>query len=70
MVEASAGKAILGRELSETESRVQGALVQGLTDEDVAYLDEFEGNVSFVRSFCSTNTDLGCHRSTSAVRSS
>lgn len=35
----------MGRELSESESRVQGSLVEGLTDEDVAYLDKFEGDV-------------------------
>lgn len=46
MVPASAGKAIIGRELSETEGRVQGSLVEGFTEQDIALLDEFEGNVS------------------------
>jgi hercynylcysteine S-oxide lyase len=46
VVASCTGKAIMGRELSVTEGRVQGSLVEGLTDEDVALLDEFEGNVS------------------------
>lgn len=36
---------MLGRELSADEKRVRGSLVRGLTDADVAFLDEFEGNV-------------------------
>ncbi|ORY56810.1 pyridoxal phosphate-dependent transferase [Leucosporidium creatinivorum] len=44
VVAASAGKAIMGRELTAEEGRVQGSLVSGLTDKDVALLDEFEGN--------------------------
>lgn len=46
VVPSSAGKAIMGRELTKEEGRVQGSLVEGLTDKDVALLDEFEGNVS------------------------
>ncbi|KAK4051558.1 hypothetical protein OIV83_002698 [Microbotryomycetes sp. JL201] len=34
----------MGRHLTREESRVQGSLVKGLTDSDVALLDEFEGN--------------------------
>lgn len=40
-----AGSKIIGRELSETESRVQGSCVQGLTDEEIGALDVFEGDV-------------------------
>ncbi|KAH9020470.1 hypothetical protein EDB85DRAFT_2095050 [Lactarius pseudohatsudake] len=37
-------KALLGRELTSEESSIRGALVSGLTAEDVALLDAFEGD--------------------------
>lgn len=37
----------MGRELDEIDGRVQGSLVEGLTDTDLAYLDKFEGDVSY-----------------------
>ncbi len=36
-------KALLGRELTSEENSVRGTLVSGLTAEDVALLDVFEG---------------------------
>lgn len=44
MVKASLGAAILGRDLNKSEACVRGSLVSGLTDADVAFLDEFEGD--------------------------
>ncbi|KDE07231.1 hypothetical protein MVLG_02454 [Microbotryum lychnidis-dioicae p1A1 Lamole] len=44
VVSLSLGRAIIGRELTAEDSRVQGSLVRGLTDQDIAYLDEFEGD--------------------------
>ncbi|KAK4056380.1 hypothetical protein OIO90_002523 [Microbotryomycetes sp. JL221] len=44
VVTANEGKLVMGRNLTETEARVQGSLVRGLTEQDVALLDEFEGN--------------------------
>ncbi|KAL8279230.1 hypothetical protein RQP46_008267 [Phenoliferia psychrophenolica] len=44
VVSAPAGSAILGRALSQDEGSVRGSLVTGLTPEDVAFLDEFEGD--------------------------
>ena len=38
-------KALLGRELTSEENSVRGTLVSGLTIEDVALLDVFEGDV-------------------------
>ncbi|SCV74695.1 BQ2448_7724 [Microbotryum intermedium] len=49
VVSVSLGRTIIGRELTAEESRVQGSLVRGLTDEDIAYLDEFEGD-EYIRS--------------------
>lgn len=46
VVDNSAARAVMGRDLSEEEGRVKGCLVQGLTDEDVKFLDSFEGDVS------------------------
>lgn len=45
VVLAQTGAVILGRELSQGESSVRGTLVSGLTSQDVAFLDEFEGDV-------------------------
>ncbi|KAH9162675.1 hypothetical protein EDB89DRAFT_2079522 [Lactarius sanguifluus] len=36
-------KVLLGRELTSEENCVRGTLVSGLTAEDIALLDEFEG---------------------------
>ncbi len=38
-------RALLGRELTSEENCVRGTLVSGLTAEDIAILDVFEGNV-------------------------
>ncbi|KAN0140918.1 hypothetical protein V8E53_001362 [Lactarius tabidus] len=38
------GQALLGRELTSEENSVRGTLVSGLTAEDVALLDVFEGD--------------------------
>ena len=38
-------KALLGRELTSEENSVRGTLVSGLTAEDIALLDVFEGDV-------------------------
>lgn len=47
VVPASAGRAILlGRDLTQDEASVRGSLVTGLTADEVAFLDEFEGDVS------------------------
>jgi len=45
VVRAQDGARVLGRALTDDEAAVRGVLVQGLTDDDVALLDEFEGNV-------------------------
>lgn len=45
-VDSAESAQLLKRSLEATERRVQGVLVQGLTDEDVAMLDEFEGDAS------------------------
>ncbi|KAI9459415.1 hypothetical protein BJY52DRAFT_1265548 [Lactarius psammicola] len=37
-------RAILGRELTSEENNIHGTLVSGLTAEDVALLDVFEGD--------------------------
>lgn len=37
------GKAILQRTLTEEESTVRGALIEGLTDQQISLLDRFEG---------------------------
>ncbi|KAK4698914.1 hercynylcysteine S-oxide lyase, partial [Phenoliferia sp. Uapishka_3] len=44
VVSASVGAAILGRKLDSEEASVRGTLVTGLTQKDVAFLDEFEGD--------------------------
>ncbi|KAM0789798.1 hypothetical protein ACM66B_006650 [Microbotryomycetes sp. NB124-2] len=44
VVNAKDGRLVMGRNLTELEGRVQGSLVKGLSDADVALLDEFEGN--------------------------
>ncbi|PPQ64595.1 hypothetical protein CVT26_001993 [Gymnopilus dilepis] len=38
------GIKIINRELSQEEKSVRGTLVKGLTDKDMAYLDDFEGD--------------------------
>lgn len=45
-VDSAQSAHLLKPSLDESERRVQGVLVQGLTDDDVAMLDQFEGNVS------------------------
>ncbi|GAA5954093.1 hypothetical protein JCM8115_003309 [Rhodotorula mucilaginosa] len=43
-VDSAESARLLKRNLAPTERRVQGVVVQGLTDDDVAMLDEFEGD--------------------------
>jgi hypothetical protein len=43
-VPAERSKAVLGRELTLEENSIRGMLVLGLTAEDVALLDAFEGD--------------------------
>ncbi|KPV73184.1 uncharacterized protein RHOBADRAFT_38805 [Rhodotorula graminis WP1] len=45
VVRAQDGARVLGRALTDDEASVRGVLVQGLTADDVALLDEFEGDV-------------------------
>lgn len=45
-VDSAESARLLKRNLAPTERRVQGVVVQGLTDDDVAMLDEFEGDAS------------------------
>jgi hypothetical protein len=44
-VDASIGKAIIGRELSSEEASVRGTVVRGLFMADLKLLDTFEGDV-------------------------
>jgi hypothetical protein len=43
-VPSERSKAVLGRELTSEENSIRGTLVSGLTEEDVALLDAFEGD--------------------------
>jgi hypothetical protein len=45
IVPSERSKALLGRELTSEENGIRGTLVSGLTVQDVAVLDEFEGDV-------------------------
>ncbi|GAA5910560.1 hypothetical protein JCM8208_007642 [Rhodotorula glutinis] len=45
---------VLGRALTDDERSVRGVLVQGLTDDDVALLDEFEGD-EYMRAPCTVD---------------
>ncbi|KJA22919.1 hypothetical protein HYPSUDRAFT_40404 [Hypholoma sublateritium FD-334 SS-4] len=40
------GKKLFSHTLSQEERSVRGALVEGLTEKDIEYLDAFEGDVS------------------------
>ncbi|BGP43878.1 hypothetical protein JCM10449v2_007935 [Rhodotorula kratochvilovae] len=51
VITAADGAKVLGRSLTDDEASVRGVLVEGLTDNDVALLDEFEGN-EYTRSPC------------------
>ncbi len=45
IVPCERSRALLGRELTSEENSIRGTLVSDLTAEDVALLDEFEGDV-------------------------
>ncbi|TNY20098.1 pyridoxal phosphate-dependent transferase [Rhodotorula diobovata] len=51
VVRSADGAKVLGRGLSKDEASVRGVLVQGLTDDDIALLDEFEGD-EYTRAPC------------------
>ncbi|GJN94198.1 hypothetical protein Rhopal_007272-T1 [Rhodotorula paludigena] len=51
VIAADDGARLLNRPLTDDEASVRGVLVQGLTDDDVALLDEFEGD-EYTRSPC------------------
>ncbi|GAA5854894.1 hypothetical protein JCM9279_000189 [Rhodotorula babjevae] len=54
VVRAHDGAQVLGRALTDDEASVRGVLVQGLTDDDLALLDEFEGD-EYTRAPCTVN---------------
>lgn len=45
VVRADLGRAVMGRDLTEDESRVRGTVVRGLNQSDIEVLDLFEGDV-------------------------
>ncbi|BGO96076.1 hypothetical protein NBRC10512_007186 [Rhodotorula toruloides] len=51
VVSSADGTSVMNRSLSEEESTVRGVLVEGLSDADVALLDEFEGD-EYTRAPC------------------
>jgi hypothetical protein len=48
-------KTLLGRELTAEENSIRGTLVTGLTADDIAFLDTFEGHVRIPSHFSCIN---------------
>ncbi|GAA6056227.1 hypothetical protein JCM3770_002097 [Rhodotorula araucariae] len=68
VITSTDGAKVLGRPLTSDEARVRGVLVEGLTDEDVALLDEFEGD-EYSRTPCSVKPLLARSTDTAATQS-